>query len=123
MEKLLVLITILQKANGGRVLARLFSHMAIIMGLVLVTAMMIGATLIGGLINAHTAFLSDGMSPLSSLVMVAVLALVIIAALVAMIMDRLRRLKDVSYTLFGKSPLTRRAMGTLDAFIDGLTAE
>ena len=123
MEKLLALITILQRANGGRLLARLFSQMAIIMALVLVTAMMISATLIGGLIHAHAAFLNGGMSPFSSLIIIVASALLIITLLISVIAWRLQRLQQMSRTLFGKSPLTRRAVDTLDAFIDGLTAE
>jgi uncharacterized BrkB/YihY/UPF0761 family membrane protein len=115
MEKLLAIITILQRAGGKRLLLRLFSRVIILLGLVITTAIMVSATLIGGLINAHIAMLSSGMSSPLALLIIGVAALFTIIVLIAVIVSQLKGL----HRLPKKSPL----MDTLDAFTDGLMAD
>ncbi|MFZ4125148.1 MAG: hypothetical protein ACOYJ2_03640 [Rickettsiales bacterium] len=123
MDHLLAIINIIQKANGKRLIARLFSHLAIIIGLLLTTAIMVSATLIGGLINLHIALLNGGVSAPIALLIIASTALFIIAVLITMIVWRLKSLRRIPQTLSVGSSFTARAMDTLDAFTDGLMAD
>lgn len=115
METLLAIITILQRAGGKRLLLRLFSRLFVLLGLVITTSIMVAATLIGGLINAHIALLGSGMSSPLALLIIGMAALFIIITLIAVIVWQLKGL----HRLPKKSPL----MDTLDAFTDGLMAD
>jgi hypothetical protein len=115
MEKLLAIITILQRAGGKRLLLRLFSRLVVLLGLVITTAIMVSATLIGGLMNAHIALLNSGMPGPAALLIIGASALFIIAMLMAVIAWQLGKLH--------RSPKTSPVMDTVDAFIDGLMAD
>lgn len=119
MKTLLAIIAIIQRTHGKRLLLRLFSSFMVILGLMIVTAMMVSATLIGVLINAHIALLNSGMSLPLALLLVGFAAVFIIATLIAVIVWQLARLRRIPQTLYGQSPL----MGTLDAFTAGLMAD
>jgi hypothetical protein len=123
MENLLAIITVIQRISTKKLLIRVISNMVIIMGLVMTTAIMISATLIGGLMNAHIALLNHEISPALALIYIGCTSLFIIAMLIAMIAWQLRRLRKIPHSLFGHSPLAARAMDTLDAFTAGLMAE
>lgn len=115
METLLAIITIIQRAGGRRLLLRLFSRLIVLLGLVITTAIMVAATLIGGLMHAHIAMLESGMASPLVLLIIGMAALFIIIALIAVIVSQLKGL----HRLPKKSPL----MDTLDAFTDGLMAD
>ncbi len=123
MKNLLAIISALQRIGAKALLIRLIANMVIIMGLVMIAAIMISATLIGGLINAHIALLSHEVPPLLALIYIGAAALLIIAGLFAVIVWRLRCLRKIPHSLFGQSPVTSRIMDTLDAFTDGLMAD
>lgn len=115
MEKLLAIITIAQRVGGKRLLLKLFSRLMVVFGLVITTAILVSATLVGGLIAAHDALLGGGMSPPLALLSAAGAALLIIATLITVIVCQLGRLRRLPKT----SPL----MDALDAFTDGLMAD
>jgi uncharacterized membrane protein len=119
MEKLLALITILQRAGGRRRFFELFSRMIVILVLVIVTAIMISATFIGGIINMHIALLNDGMSPMTALLLVASVALFIIAILIGCILYQCKRLHHQPRASCSQSPIVT----TLEAFVSGLMGE
>lgn len=115
METLLAIITILQRAGGKRLLLRIFSRLIVLLGLLITAAIMISATLIGGLIHAHIAMLNSGMTSPLALLIIGMSALFIITVLIAVIVWQLKGLPRLPK----KSPM----MDTLDAFTDGLMAE
>jgi len=115
METLLAVITILQRAGGKRLLIRLISRLLVVFGLVITTAIMVSATLIGCLISVHIALLNSGVSSPLALLTIGMAALLIIAMLVTVIASQLKGL----HRLPKKSPL----MDTLDAFTNGLMAD
>ncbi len=123
MEQLFTIISLVQRIAGRNLIIRLLSHMVIIIGLLMVTALMISATLVGGLISAHVALLNNEVPPLLALIYIASAALFIIAALFAVIAWRLRCLKKIPHSIFGNSPFSSSAIATLDAFTDGLMAK
>ncbi len=112
---MLAIITILQRAGGKLLLLRLFSRLIALLGLVITAAIMVSATLIGGLMHAHIAMLGSGMSSPLALFIIGVSALFIITLLITVIVWQLKGL----HRLPKKSPL----MDTLDAFTAGLMAE
>jgi hypothetical protein len=115
METLLAVITIIQRAGGKRLILRLFARLVVLLGLVITTAIMGAAMLIGGLINVHVALLDSGMFAPTALLVIGGAALFMIAMLIFVIVWQLKGL----YRLPKKSPL----MDTLDAFTDGLMAD
>ncbi|MDX2073769.1 MAG: hypothetical protein SFX19_05315 [Alphaproteobacteria bacterium] len=123
MDNLLAIINVIQRIGTRKLLVQLISNMVIIMGLVMTTAIMISATIIGGLINAHISLLNHEIPPVLALIYIGCAALLIIASLLAMIAWRLRCLRKSPLSLFGGAPLASRAMDTLDAFTAGLMAE
>ncbi len=123
MENLLAIISVIQRISTKKLLIRVISNMVIIMGLVMTTAIMISATLIGGLMNAHIALLNNETSPLLACIYIGAAALLIIAGLLSLIAWRLRCLRQIPHSIFGQSPLASRATDILDAFTAGLMAE
>ena len=123
MENLLTIISVIQRISTKKLLIRVISNMMMIMGLVMTTAIMISATFIGGLINAHIALLDHETPPALALIYIGCAALLIIAGLLAVVAWRLRCLKKIPHSIFGKSPITARTMDTLNAFTDGLMAD
>jgi Na+(H+)/acetate symporter ActP len=115
METLLTLITIVQRANGKRLLLKLFSRLMVVLGLIITTAIMVSATLLGGLLHAHIALLNSGMASAPALLLIGAAALLIIALLIAMVVWQMKYFRPVPKP----SPL----MNTLDAFTDGLMAD
>ncbi len=115
MEKLLAIITIIQRAGGKSLLIRLFSRLIVLLGLVITTAIMVGAILIGGLINGHIALLNQEVPPTLALIYISCGALFITGMLIAVIVWQLKGL----HRLPKKSPL----MDTLDSFTEGLMTD
>lgn len=122
MENLLAIISVIQRMSSKNLLISLLSNMVIIIGLVMTTALMISATLIGTLINAHVALLNNEVHPALAFIYIGCTALLIIASLIAVIAWRLRCLKKIPHSIFGNSPFSSSAIATLDAFTDGLMA-
>ena len=116
---LLAIITIIQRAQGKRLMLKLFSSFIVMLGLVMITAMMIAATLTGFLINLHNVLLHTGISPLFVLLWDGFAALLTITILFAVIAWRLRHLRSLPKTLGGGSSL----VATLDAFSAGFMAD
>ncbi len=123
MDKLLAIISVIQRISSKNLLVQLISNIVMIMGLVMTTAIIISATVIGGLINAHMALLNNDTSPLLALVYVGGGALFIIFGLFAMIAWRLRCLRKIPHSIFGQSTFTSHITDALDAFTDGLMAK
>lgn len=120
MKTLLAIITIIQEKSGKPLFAKLLSTIILMAGLLLVTAIMISATLIGGLMNAHMILLNSGTPTNVALLMIGGAALFIIIVLIAVIACLLRSLRRTPQKLYGQSPLAVCLAGTLDAFIAGL---
>jgi hypothetical protein len=123
MDNLLAIISLIQRISSRNLLIRLISNMVIIVGLVMTTAIMISATLVGGLMNAHIALLNHETPPLLAFIYIGCAALLIILGLVAVIAWRLRCLRKIPRPLFGQSPFTSSVADTLDAFTAGLMAD
>lgn len=123
MEYLFAIISVIQRISTKNLLIHVISNMVIIMGLVMTTAIMVSATLVGGLINAHVALLNNEVPPLLALIYIASAALFIIATLFAVIAWRVRCLKKIPHSIFGNSPFSSSAIATLDAFTAGFMAE
>jgi hypothetical protein len=120
MKTLLAIISIIQEKSGKPLFAKLLSKIILMAGLLLVTAIMISAMLIGGLINAQMILLNSGIAPHTASVIIGTAALFIIIVLIAVIVCLLRSLRRVPQKLYGQSPLAVCLAGTLDAFIAGL---
>jgi hypothetical protein len=120
MEKLLAIASLGQRAYGRWLFQRLISGVLVIAGLTIILSMMVSAVLVGGLLTIYYILLYYGIGQLMAVTTTAVLALLLIAALVFLVLTSLQHLRKLPRTLLRKSPLTSRAMDTLDAFTDGL---
>lgn len=115
MKALLAIVSIIQKADGKRLFVRTLLHLVIITGLLLVTVMMIAATLIGGLMHTHIYLLDNGMSGPGALLVIGASALALIALLIVIIVWRIRCLRHLR-----PMPMDVCAAGVVNAFIAGL---
>lgn len=123
MDTLLSIANLGQRAYGRWLFQRLISGIMMVAGLTFVIAIMVSALLIGGLVAAYYTLLYYGIGQLMAVSIIAVLATSAIAALVILTLSCLHQLRQIPRKLFRQSPLTSRAMDTLDAFTDGLMAE
>lgn len=123
MEKILIITSLVQKVYGRWVFQRLFLSIIMIAGLVVVTAIMVSALLIGGLVTIYFTLLSYGIGQTLAIIATAVSALLIIIALIIITLLYLQHLRKTPKNLLKRSPLTSRAMDTLDAFTAGLMAD
>lgn len=94
-----------------------------VVGLVIVIAIMVNAALVATLFAAYFAMIYYGIPPVAAMIIIALLAIALIVALILLTLSCLHQLRKMPKALFSQSPLTSRAMDTLDAFTDGLMAE
>ncbi len=120
MEKLLAIANLGQRAYGRWLFQRLISGILIIAGFTIVLSMMVSTALIAGLLAVYYALHYYEIGQLMAVTITAALALMLIAALVFLVLTSLQHLRTLPRTLLRKSPLTSRAMESLDAFTDGL---
>lgn len=123
METLLAIANLGQRAYGRWLFSRLLSGIIIIVGLTIIIGVMVSAVLVASLFVIYYALLSYGIGQLMAVTTSAVLALLVIAVLVFLVLTSLHHLRQLPRTLLQQSPLTSRAMDTLDAFTDGLMAD
>ena len=125
MEKLLAIITIIQRANGKRLLFGMFSNMLtkllVLIGIAIIIAIMISVFFIVILINVNIALLASGMSTLLIIIIMGGASLLIIAMLLSVLMWRIRKVRLSSNKL--ASPLFSTAVDAFNAFIAGLTKD
>ncbi len=120
MKTLLGIIRMFQQVNTRNMLIHVMANVVVIVGLLITTAIMTSALLIGGLINAHLALLNHEVHPLLALLYVALGGLAIIAALLAAILWRVNCIKKIPHRLFGPSPIATQVVSTVEAFIAGV---
>ena len=123
MKMLFSTLVFMQKTRGKELFQRALPSILVIAGLIIVTSMMIVATLVGAVINLHIALLNSNMSPPNALAIIGVVSLFIIALLITLIAWQIKRLRRMPQTLDGQSPLAACVAGLLTAFIAGLMAE
>ncbi len=116
MEKLLVMVSLGQRAYGRRLFQRLLSHIIVVIGLIFIISMMVSALLIGSLFAANAALQQVGIAPDTALAVTAGSAVLIIILLVLL---ALKHLRQVPRLLSKQSPLTSSIADTFDAFLDG----
>lgn len=123
MDKLLAIVSLGQRAYGRWLFRRLLFSMLLVVGLTMVTVMVTSATLIGGLYATYFLLAGYGAEPQTAIMITGILATLVVALLSILTLSCLHRLRRMPRTLLKQSPLTSRAMDTLDAFTDGLMAE
>lgn len=123
MKILLAIVNLLQKVYGRWLFQNLLLGIIIIAGLVLVTAIMVSATLIGCLLAVYFTLLSYGIGQTVAIIATAVSALLIIISLIIIMLLYLQHLRKTPKNLLKRSPLTSSVMSTLDAFTAGLMAD
>jgi len=123
MEKLLAIASLGQRAYGRWLFQRLLSGIIVVAGLTIVVAVMVSAMLVGGFYAAYFALLHYGTAPQVAMVIIGISAILTTVTLVILTLMCLHHLRRMPRTLLKQSPLTSRAMDTLNAFTDGLMAE
>ena len=123
MEKILTIISLTQRIYGRWLSQQLLSSIIAIVGLIIVIAIMVSAALIGGLITSYFSLRYYGVEPQTAIISVAILTVATIVVLIILALFFLQRLRQMPKTLLKQSPLTSRAMTTLDAFTDGFMSD
>ncbi len=123
MEKLLALALLVQRTYGRWLFQRLLSGIVVVAGLTIITSIMVSAILISSLVAAYFALLHYGIEQQAALLIISITVILTIVALIILTLACLHHLRQMPRTLLKRSPLTARAMDTLDAFSDGLTAD
>ncbi len=123
MEKLLILINIMQKSGSQRMIAQLVLGITIIIGLTFTLAIMVSAVFLGALFAIYFALMQYGVEPQAAMLTIAIAAIFIILSLVMLIISRLRQLRQLPKFCSKYSPFSSCAISTLDAFTAGLMAK
>jgi uncharacterized BrkB/YihY/UPF0761 family membrane protein len=123
MEKLLVLFGLVQKARSRRLFQRALFSMLLMAVLVFVMAILLSAAIIGGLIAGAFALMQSGIGTPAVVIIVALSGMAIIGVVFLLMMAVLNHLRAIPQKMLMQSPLTSRAIDTLEAFTDGLMAE
>ncbi len=121
MEKLLAIVSIGQNIYGKWLFRRLLLGMIVVTGLTIVTAMIIGTTLIGGLYATYLALLHFGYDPHSAVLIVVVLSVAIAGTLIILTLMFFSHLRSMPRKLMKtKSPALSEASEVVNAFLEGL---
>lgn len=122
MEKLLVVISMLQRSNGSRLFKRAFPSIIVIVGLTIVVSIMTSIMLLIVFYTAYFALLNCGMEPQSAMIVIFVLSLITIVLLIVLILLGLRHLLQMPQTTIKQSGATSCATDMLASFIEGFRA-
>jgi hypothetical protein len=104
-------------------LHRLLFGVVIVLGLTIVIAMLISATLVGALLVFYNSALVYGFEPHIAVGLTFLLSLIFILALIICTNMCLKNFRKVSKTAAKPSPLASSALSVLDSFTDGFMAE
>lgn len=88
--------------------------------LTVTSAIMLSATLIGGLYASYSAMLQHGMLPPMAMMLTGIIAMLVIAVLIILTKAQLRRMFQIPRESMNQSPLASGGVRVLDAFISGL---
>ncbi len=119
MEKLLVLVSIGQRAYGRWLFQRLLSGIILIFGLIITTSIVLSALLIGGIYAIYTVLLRHGISQIMSMCITGAVSMVVIILLSIVILLCVQHLRQMPRRLLKQSPLTSATVNTLDDFLKG----
>ena len=119
MDKLLVILSLLQKIGGRHLFQRMIKQVIILAGLTLTTAILISATLIGIVMAACRELMNYGVDFYTIILLFAALALLTIMILIRMIISRLHLLHRMPHTS-EQSPFMAKVTAVIDAFTEGL---
>jgi len=119
MEKLLVLVSIGQRAYGRWLFQRLLSGIILIFGLIITTSVLLSALLIGSIYAVYAALLRHGISHLMSMCIAGAVSVVVIILLSIVILLCVQHLRQMPRKLLKQSPLTCATVNTLDDFLKG----
>lgn len=123
METLLAIANLGQRAYGRWLFQRLLSGIIVVAGLVMVTAMMISALLVGGLYVSYITLLHYGVGSDMAMMVVALSAVLIIVMLVILTLSCLHHLHQIPKTLFKQALSPSHTSAVLCAFFDGFTTK
>lgn len=103
------------------VIRKMLSGITMMIALTIVSGIMISALIVGGLYAAYLVQVYYGMQPVAAFVITGVLAVIITMIFVSATIMHSRNLAEMPKHLFKtESPLTYRASGIANAFLDGL---
>jgi hypothetical protein len=119
MENLLVILSLIQRANGMRLLRQLLPNVIMVAGLLCVIAIMVSALLLGGLFAAYVILVENGVSAHMSMIYVAISTIIMIVILGFITNAYILKMRQMPKTLLAQSPASFRVMDMLNAFIDG----
>lgn len=123
MEKLLAIAGIGQRVYGRWLFQRLLMGLIVIVGLTVVVAIVMSALLLGGLYGAYAGLLHIGVAMPNAMLMTAFLALLVVAGMVLVMQNVIKRLRQTQPTLQGRfAKVVAHPAEIVDAFIDGLLA-
>lgn len=120
MEKLLAIVSLGQRAYGRWLFYRLIPSILLTAALTVTSAIMLSATLIGGLYASYSAMLQHGMLPPMAMMLTGIIAMLVIAVLIILTKAQLRRMFQIPRESMNQSPLASGGVRVLDAFISGL---
>ncbi len=112
-----------QRAYGRGLFQRFLAGTIVVVGLTMVIAMMVSATLLGVLYMTYSALLNGGLGSLAAMAITGIASLLIIAILAILALVCLHHLRQVPKKLLQHSPLTSRLTDAFDAFTDGLMSD
>lgn len=119
MEKLLVIVNLGQKIYGRQLICQSLAGGLAVLGMTVIVAIIISALLLAGLYAAYIALLHAGSSLYLAAFIICLAALFMIAALLSLISDFLRNMREVPRALLNQSPLSSIATDAFGAFIKG----
>ena len=122
-EKILLIAGLSKELFGNLVLERVIPGAITVAGLVLVTAMMMSAMMIGGLYVAYLSLLLYT-DPHMAAFMTFMLAFLLVVILILIIISILKYMRDMPKRILReKAPFTSHIKETVDSFIDGLLSD
>lgn len=108
-------------ADNSRLIRGFLSNLATILILLLILTMMVGTLVVGGLYTGYLSLLANGWTTYEALSLLGSIIFVLVLALSALLIFRLKQLKTVPRQfIYIQPPFTNRLLGIGQAFVNGL---
>ena len=123
MEKLLAIISLLQRVYGRLLFQRLLSRVIAIVGLTIIASIMVSTLMIGCFYATYIALQYYGAGQSVAMGSTGAFIVLITGLLFILIRTCLRRLRQLPKTILKQSPVTSRLMDMLEAFSNGFMTD
>ncbi len=123
MEKILLLLSLVQRVGSVRAMRQLVPSLVVVVGLLLVLAIMVSALLVVGLVASYFILVQHGVTPHMAITTVVLASLVVMALLLLITQCYVKRICALPSSLLEQMPLTARATDVVSAFMDGFNGK